>query len=137
MKTGSSLPLLLACPPLSLFITGCVIFPHGDLTAPPASGQVLDAQGFQPVTNATVVRRVAATDQTRRTVTDSRGAFQLKKETELRWRPYFCPGPSPIHYRVEAKGYQPFETNRSGGGVFSGGDTPHNLGQVLIQRDPK
>jgi hypothetical protein len=125
-------------PLLALFIllvlTGCVIFPHGEWVAPPASGRVLDGDDHQPVARAKVTRLIEAFDRKRVVSTDAHGNFDFKKETHLRWLPFVCYAATPIHYRIEAEGYRPFITNLYGGGSFSHGRQPHELGQILLQK---
>jgi hypothetical protein len=125
---------LLALALVTCLLTGCVIFPHGEWVAPPASGQVLDAENLQPIAQAKVVRSILALNRTRVASTDEHGAFELKKDRDLRWLPFVCYGAGPIDYRIEAEGYQPFTTNRYGGGSFSQGRQPHGLGHILMHR---
>lgn len=117
------------------FLAGCVVFPHGELVAPAASGRVLDAQSLRPVRQARVTRRVDAWDRTCVTFTDDRGAFELRKDTDLRWIPFVCYAASAIRYRIDANGYSPFTTNRYGGGSFHRGRSLHDLGQVLLRKN--
>jgi hypothetical protein len=119
---------------LLTFLTGCVIFPHGELVAPPASGQVMDSDGLQPVAQAKIVRHIEAFDRTRVVRSDEHGAFHFKKDSDLCWLLFVCYAASPIQYRVEADGYQPFTTNLYGGGSFSRGRQPHELGQIFIHK---
>ena len=118
-------------------MTGCVIFPHGEWVAPPASGQVVDSDDLRPVAQAKVARHVEAYDRTRVVRTDEHGTFDFKKDTDLRWLPFVCYAASPIKYRIEAEGYRSFTTNLHGGGSFSHGRQPHELGQVLLQKAQK
>lgn len=114
------------------FLAGCVVFPHGDLAAPPASGFVLDSRTLQPVAMATVTRRIGE----RRTVqvvhSDRHGRFALKKEKDLGWLLMVDYAANRIHYRIEAPGYDAYETNLFGGGSFARGAVPHDLGAVLL-----
>jgi hypothetical protein len=128
----SLMPLLALT--LLTFVTGCVILPHGELVAPPASGQVLDSDGLRPVAQAKVVRRIEAFDRVHVTLTVGHGAFELKKDTDLRWLPFVCYATTSIEYRIEAAGYRTFMTNLYGGGSFGHGHLPHELGRILIQK---
>jgi hypothetical protein len=115
-------------------LTGCVIFPHGEWVAPPASGCVLDADNHQPVARAKVTRHIGAFNRKRAVSTDAHGNFDFKKDTDLRWLPFVCYAATPIQYRIEAEGYRPFTTNLYGGGSFAHGRQPHELGQILLQK---
>jgi len=115
-------------------LTGCVVFPHGEWVAPPASGQVLDAGDLQPIAQARVTRHIEAFDRERVVSADAHGNFDLKKDSDLRWLPFVCYAATPIDYRIEAAGYRPFTTNLYGGGSFSHGRQPHHLGRILLQK---
>jgi hypothetical protein len=119
---------------LLISLTGCVIFPHGELIAPQASGQVVDSDDLRPVAHARVVRHIEAFNRTRVVRTDEHGTFDLKKDTDLRWLPFVCYAASPIQYRIEAEGYRAFATNLYGGGSFGHGGRSHELGKILIQK---
>jgi hypothetical protein len=115
-------------------LTGCVIFPHAEWVAPPASGQVLDAGDLQPVPHARVIRHIQANDRKQVVSADAHGNFNLKKDTDLRWLPFVCYAAGLIDYRIEAAGYRTFVTNLYGGGSFSLGRQPHDLSQILLQK---
>lgn len=115
-------------------LAGCVVFPRGELAAPPASGQVLDSDDLRPVAHAKVVRHIEAFDRTRAVRTDEHGSFDLKRDTDVRWLPFVGYAASLIQYRIEAEGYRPFTTNLYGGGSFSHGRQPHELGRILLHK---
>lgn len=117
-----------------MFQTGCVIFPHGGLVAPPASGQVMDSASLRPLAHAKVERHIQMVDRSRVVTTDPQGRFTLKKDTDLRWIPFVCYAASSIQYRITTEGYHPFTTNLLGGGSFYRGRQPHELGQVLLRK---
>lgn len=119
---------------LLTLLTGCVIFPHGDLVAPSARGRVLDSATLEPVARARVVRRIPRLDRARETCTDAEGQFAFKRDKDLGWVLMVDYAPHRIEYRVEAGGYRPFQTNLYGGGSFYRGTVPHDLGQVLLHR---
>lgn len=117
-------------------LTGCVVFPHGELVAPPAQGRVVDAETREPVVESKVTRRIGRSDQRQITFTNRRGDFAFKKAQRLGWLLMVDYGPNQIHYRFEAAGYRSFETNLYGGGSFYRGTLSHDLGIVLLQRTP-
>jgi hypothetical protein len=119
---------------LPMLLTGCVIFPHGVLMAPPAQGRVLDSESNEPVVNAKVVRRIERLDRSRVTFTDVEGGFAFKKDKDLGWLLMVDYAASQIHYEVDAAGYQPFGTNLYGGGSFYRATLPHDLGVVRLQK---
>jgi hypothetical protein len=118
-------------------LAGCVIFPHGQLVAPPAQGRVLDSETLEPLPHSKVVRRIERMDRTRVTFTDGHGDFAFKKDTHLRWLLVVDYAANEVQYRIEAAGYRPFETNLYGGGSFHPGTLPHDLGAVLLRRKPQ
>jgi|SRR5690348_16739823 len=130
MKVSFPLTVLMLLPTL----TGCVIFPHGELVAPPARGRVLDSETLEPVPHSKVVRRIGRLDRNRETFTDGQGDFVFKKDKDLKWLLMVDYAANQIHYRIEAGGYRPFETNLYGGGSFYRGTLPHDIGEVLLQR---
>ena len=119
---------------LPFLLTGCVIFPHGDLQAPPANGTVLDSQTHQPIPQAKVIRRIPRLDRTSVMCTDQHGEFSFKRDKDLGWLLMVDYAPNRIQYRIEAAGYVPFETNRYGGGSFYRGTLPHDFGVVLLEK---
>jgi hypothetical protein len=131
MKGPFRLAVLVLLPTL---LTGCVIFPHDQLMAPPAQGKVLDSETLSPLPHSKVVRRIVRLDRNRETFTDGQGDFAFKKDTHLRWIRMVDYAPNEIQYRIEAAGYRPFETNRYGGGNFYPGKLPHDFGVVLLHR---
>jgi len=116
-----------------LALNGCVFFPHGECVAPPATGRVLRASDGQPIAGARVTRRIEAFGREATARTDAQGAFAFRRASRVSWLPSVCYAASPIDYRVEAAGFQPFSTNLLGGGSFSDGLRPHDLGPVLLR----
>ena len=131
MKASSPLTLLVLLPTL---LTGCVIFPHSQLIAPPAQGKVLDSETLEPLPHAKVVRRIEKLDNSQMTFTDGKGDFAFKQATRLRWLLMVDYAANKIQYRIEAAGYRHFETNLYGGGSFYSGTLPHDFGAVLMLR---
>lgn len=66
--------------------------------------------------------------------TDGEGAFVFKKDKDLAWVLMVDYAANEIQYRIEASGYQPFETNLYGGGSFYPGSLLHDIGGVLLHR---
>jgi len=120
---------------LQTLLSGCVVFPHGELVAPQASGRVLDSETLQPVAHARVTRRIDSLNRTSATLTDDRGAFQFQKDSDLRWIPFVCYAANSIDYQIKAEGYRPFTINLHGGGSFYRGTLAHALGDLLVVRD--
>lgn len=119
---------------LPVLLTGCVIFPHGELVAPSAQGTVLDLETREPVVHAKVTRRIERLDRSRVTFTDEEGGFTFEKDKDLGWLLMVDYAANQIHYQIEAAGYQPFGTNLYGGGSLYRGTLPHHLGIVGLQR---
>ncbi len=121
---------------LPMLLTGCVVFPHGDLMAPAAQGRVLDSETQEPVVNAKVVRRIERLDRSRVTFTDRKGRFAFKKDKDLGWLLMVEYAANQIQYQVDAAGYHRFVTNLYGGGSLYRGTLPHDLGLVRLQKQP-
>ena len=137
-------PLLL----LFTLVTGCVIFPHGELVAPPAHGRVVDAETLEPLPNAKVVRRIERLNRSQVAFTDAQGGFGFKQDKDLRWLFAVDEVADEFSYSIEVAGYRPFQTNRYGGGVFyppkavheGRSHSPpkrHDFGLVLLHRQPR
>lgn len=122
---------------LPMFLTGCVVFPHGDLMAPAAQGRVLNSETQEPVANAKVVRRIERLDRSRVTFTDREGRFAFKKDKDLGWLLMVEYAANQIEYQVDAAGYHRFVTNLYGGGSLYRGTLPHDLGFVWLQKELK
>jgi hypothetical protein len=125
--------VLLATMAVLLPVTGCVPLAHRGLVAPPASGQVVDAETMKPITHAAVTRHIQAVDRVSTITTDDTGSFSFSKRSK-----WFClagcRAASPIEYRVSAQGHSAFQTNFYGGGDFYRGTVPHDLGRILLPR---
>ena len=119
---------------LPMLLTGCVVFPHGDLMAPAARGRVLDSETQAPIVNAKVVRRIERLDRSRVTFTDREGRFAFKKDKDLGWLLMVEYAANQIQYQVDAAGYHRFVTNLYGGGSLYRGTLPHDLGPVRLQK---
>jgi hypothetical protein len=119
---------------LPTLVAGCVIFPHGDLMAPPALGKVVDAETLDPLPGAKVVRRIEKLDRNRVTLTDAQGEFAFKRDRDVGWILMVDYAAQRIRYSVEARGYRPFETNLYGGGSFYRGTLTHDLGLVQLHK---
>ena len=132
MRTPLTLTVLVLLPTL---FTGCVLFPHGELMAPPAEGKIVDSETLSPLPHARVVRQIERLNRDRTTCTDAQGDFSFPKDTDLKWLLMVDYAANKILYRVEAGGYRTFETNLYGGGSFSHGSLPHDLGVVRLQKE--
>jgi len=111
----------------AVLFTGCIIFPHGEVVAPPAHGRVVDADTLEPVRDAKVVRWIARVDREKQTFTDEQGCFAFAQDKDLAWLlpvEYI----NEIRYRIDAAGHLPFETNLHGGQV-------HDLDLILLLRE--
>jgi len=98
-------------------------------TVPSASGRVIDAVSGEPVSHAEVVRECSG--KSKRTSTNENGDFSFHG----RWRLQVALGDttrSARSYRIEAAGYQRFETNRFTFGWANRGSAKDNLGVVAI-----
>jgi len=115
--------------------TGCVIFPHGELMAPPAQGRAVDSGTLEPLRHARVVRRIERLDRERVAFTDAQGRFAFKQDRDLGWLLMVDYAANQIQYRIDAIGYRSFETNLYGGGSFYRGRQPHDLGIVPLHRE--
>ena len=117
-----------------MLVTGCVIFPHGELMAPPAQGKVVDSDTLEPLPHAEVVRRIERLDRKRVVFADADGEFSFKKDRDLGWLLMVDYAANRIEYLVKAGGYCSFETNLYGGGSFYRGTLPHDLGVVRLSK---
>lgn len=124
MKVQCSLTLLALS---AVLFTGCVIFPHSELVAPPAHGRVVDSDTFEPIHNAKIVRWIAREDRRKQILTDEQGCFAFAQDKDLAWL-LMVDYINEIRYRVDAAGHLPYETNLHG--VQS-----HDLGLILLQRE--
>jgi hypothetical protein len=115
------------------FLSGCIVFPHGELVAPLAHGRVVAGDTRSAISRARVVWRIENVKREAITVTDPAGEFAFKKKNRLGWLLMVDYAAREIHYRIVADGYRSFETNLHGGGSFSAGRRPHELGLVLLE----
>ncbi len=125
--------IFVACVALLLPVTGCVPLGHSSLVAPPASGQVVDAETLKPIMRARVTRQIRAVDKASNTTTDDTGSFSFRKRSKWFWFAG-CRAASPVEYRVSADDHRAFQTNLYGGGDFYRGTVPHDLGRILLPR---
>jgi hypothetical protein len=121
----------LVCVAVLLPVTGCVPLGHSSLVAPPASGQVVDADTLKPISHARVTRQTQAVDMTSIISTAEIGSFLFSKRSKWFWLAG-CRAAGPIEYRVSAEGHKTFQTNTYGGGDFYRGTVPHELGRILL-----
>lgn len=97
----------------------------------------MDAATLAPLAQARVSRSVAMQGKQTTAKVDSAGAFQLKQASFMVWLPYVCYAPADIQYRVECPGYASFTTNLFGGGSFTDGRKPHDLGRIALKGDSR
>jgi hypothetical protein len=124
MKAQCSLTLFALS---AVLFAGCVIFPHGELVAPPAQGRVVDSDTLEPLQNAKVIRCIMRAGRTNQVFTDAQGQFAFKQDKDLKWLltvTYI----NEIRFRIDAAEHLPFETNLHGA-------QPHDLGLILLQRE--
>ncbi len=114
-------------------LSGCVVFPHGELVAPPADGRVVAADTWTAISGARVVRRIDNVKREAITASDRDGYFAFKKKNRLGWLLMVEYAATGIHYRIAADGYRSYETNLFGGGTLYAGRRPHELGLVLLE----
>jgi len=105
--------------------SGCEI----QLEAPAASGTVLDSKSLAPIPDAFVIRHIDFRDRKTHARTDKNGHFKFGEAKRLA---IGCSAANEITYRVEAPGYATFTNTMYGGGVFSGGEVPHDLGRIML-----
>lgn len=125
---------LTVCVSTQALLTGCVVFPHGELVAPPAHGRVLDSDTLEPLSQAKVTRQIIALGQSQVAFTDQQGEFALKADKRLGWLLLVEYPGNQVQYRIEAASYRTFETNLYGGGTLYRGTRPHDLGVVPLKR---
>jgi len=119
-KTG---PLLLGL----VLTTGCELL----WRVPPANGRVVDIRSQQPIASA-VVTRVCA-EAPAKTATDAEGQFRFRGKRALQFFYFGDTLTTPASYRVEAIGYQSFQTNGVRYWANHSRMFPHSLGEIHLK----